>query len=218
VIVVDDGSADNTASVAAECRDQAAVILKNDINRGKGFSVRRGILSATGRKVFFTDADLSTPIEEIHKCLPLLDKYDLVIGSRALDESNIIVHQPIHRELMGRAFNVIVRMVTIGGIKDTQCGFKGFRQHIAKMVFERQLLNGFGFDVEVLFIARRLGFSMVEVPIAWKNSASSRVSPVQDSLGMLADLFRVRLNSMRGLYLADLIEAPEQRIEEPVDV
>lgn len=201
--MVDDGSPDKTletaAAVAAES-GQAISLLRNEINKGKGYSVRRGVLAAKGRRVFFTDADLSTPIDEINKFLPILETAHIAVGSRALAGSDIVIHQPFHREMMGRVFNIFVQAVAVRGIKDTQCGFKGFSRQAAQETFCRQRLNGFGFDVEVLYIAQKLGFSIAEIPITWKNSAASRVSPVQDGLGMLGDLARVRINDLKGAY------------------
>lgn len=203
LVVVDDGSSDRTlaaaAAVAAEA-GAAVTLLRNETNSGKGFSVKRGVLAATGRYIFFTDADLSTPVEEVANCLLLLKDADIVIGSRALPESRITVHQPAHREVMGRLFNKCVRLAAAPGIKDSQCGFKGFTRKAAQAVFSRQRLNGFGFDVEVLYIARKLGLRVDEVPISWSNSDSSQVSLLRDGAGMFGDLLRVRLNDLKGLY------------------
>lgn len=203
LIVVDDGSSDGTASVAELATAGAGPnvsLLRNAVNSGKGYSVRRGVLAARGKNIFFTDADLSTPVEEIDRCLPILATSDVIVGSRALAESVITVHQPAHREAMGRLFNKIVRLAAVPGIKDTQCGFKGFTRAAAHAAFSRQRLTGFGFDVEVLYIARKLGHKIVEAPITWCNSAASRVSPIQDGLGMVGDIFRVRWNDLKGFY------------------
>lgn len=203
LIIVDDGSSDQTSALAGDVVDRfrgRATLLRNEINRGKGFSVKRGVMTASGRNVFFTDADLSTPIEELTKGLPLLDDADVVVGSRALIDSNIIVHQPAHRERLGRIFNAVVRATLVKGIKDTQCGFKGFKSEAARAAFSRQRLAGFGFDVEVLYIANKLGFKIIEAPVAWRHSAATHVSPIQDGLGMIGDLARVRINDIKGLY------------------
>jgi len=203
LVVVDDGSSDRTSAATAATASEAGVavtLLRNQANRGKGYSVKRGVLAATGRYIFFTDADLSTPVEELANCLPLLEAADVVIGSRALPGSNIAVHQPAPREAMGRLFNKFAQLATVPGIKDTQCGFKGFTRKAAQDVFSRQRLNGFGFDVEILYIARKLGLKVAEVPITWADSVSSRVSPIRDGIGMFGDLLRVRLNDLKGLY------------------
>lgn len=203
LIIVDDGSRDQTSamvySAISKARD-TVTILRNDFNRGKGFAVKRGIMAAKGEYVFFTDADMSTPIEEINKSLPRLEKVDVVVGSRALGDSNILIHQPLRREMMGRFFNRAVRLAAVGGIYDTQCGFKGFRKKAARETFALQSIDGFGFDVEILYIAKKLGYKIEEIPITWSNSVSTRVSPVRDGLGMLGDLARVRINDIRGLY------------------
>lgn len=203
LVVVDDGSGDRTSAAAAAATAEAGVavtLLRNQTNQGKGYSVKRGVLAATGRYIFFTDADLSTPVEEVTNCLPLLETADVVIGSRALPGSNITVHQRASREAMGRLFNKFAQIAAVPGIKDTQCGFKGFTGKAAQDIFKRQRLRGFGFDVEVLHIAKRLGLRVAEVPITWHDSTSSRVSPIRDGIGMFADLLRVRLNGFKGLY------------------
>lgn len=203
LIVVDDGSSDKTDQAARAAMDGAGdsvTLIRNEVNRGKGYAVKRGMLAAKGNHVFFTDADLSTPIEEIKKCLPQLMKADIVIGSRALADSNIKIRQSRRRELMGQLYNIAVKAAVVRGINDTQCGFKGFSKNAAKETFARQSLDGFGFDVEVLYIATKLGFKIMEVPITWSNSADTRVSPIPDGLGMLSDLARVRINDLRGLY------------------
>lgn len=199
LIIVDDGSSDGTSAVALSAGADI-VHLRNETNKGKGYSVKRGILAAQGESIFFTDADLSTPIEEIDKCLPALGQADVVIGSRALPESIITLHQPMHREAMGRLYNKFVRIAALPGIKDSQCGFKGFAKKAAQDIFSRQRLTGFGFDVEVLYIAKRLGYRIVELPVTWHNSTASRVRPVKDGLVMLGDLIRVRLNDSKGFY------------------
>ena len=203
LIVVDDGSRDATADLVlreAKIAGAPVNLMRNETNYGKGFSVKRGVLAASGENIFFTDADLSTPIDEISTCLPLLKNVDVVVGSRALSKSNITLHQPLHRETMGRAFNALVQAIVIRGIKDTQCGFKGFTKLAAHETFKRTRLNGFGFDVEALYIANKLGSSILEVPITWCDSVASRVSPVKDGLGMLGDLARIRLNDAKGYY------------------
>lgn len=194
LLVVDDGSGDGTAEAAGRsfgtpgCR-----LLENPRNRGKGASVRRGMLAARGDYRLFSDADLSTPIEELSRLLRAVEAgHDVAIGSRALRDSRVEVHQPFYRETMGKIFNLIVRVVALSGIRDTQCGFKLFSRAAARHVFERQGLDGWCFDVEVLALARQGGFSIAEVPVRWRNSPATRVMVLRDSLRMFRDLFLIR--------------------------
>lgn len=203
IIVVDDGSSDNTLKMARNFAgsDKSIIILTNGQNKGKGYSVRNGMLSANGKYIFFTDADLSTPIEEIDKCLPyLINEYDVVIGSRSMPGSNIIVHQPWYREKMGKIFNFMVNMVLLGGIVDTQCGFKGFKREVATTVFSRCKIDGFSFDVEALYLARKFNFKIKEIPIRWENSALSKVSPIKHSMQMFKDLLEIKIKDLKGCY------------------
>jgi len=198
VVVVDDGSRDNTVQLAEAA---GARVLKNPGNRGKGYSVKHGVLEAKGEWVLFTDADLSAPIGEVEKLWSAAEASaaQMVVGSRAVDRSLVGVHQPLAREAMGRIFNAAMRMVTGLPFKDTQCGFKLFQTAAAREVFSRQQLDGFGFDVEVLFIARKLGYQAVEVPVRWDNVEGTKVSLL---LGFKAftDLLKVRRNGLQGKY------------------
>jgi dolichyl-phosphate beta-glucosyltransferase len=197
IVVVDDGSADATSEVA---RAHGATVVRNERNRGKGHAVRRGMLLARGRRRLMTDADLSTPIEELPRLLAPLDAgYDIAIASRALPGSNIEVRQPAYREGMGRVFNLCVRLLAVPGLHDTQCGFKAFTAEAAERSFEPARLDGFSFDVETLFIARRLGLRIAEVPVTWRNDAATRVGPLNGFRAFL-DLARIRANGWRGLY------------------
>jgi glycosyltransferase involved in cell wall biosynthesis len=204
VIVVDDGSTDGTAAVAGEfCRSHPAVrLVRNPGNRGKGYSVRHGVLEAKGDWILFSDADLSAPIEELDKLLAAAEERGaaVAIGSRALDRSLIEVHQSFFRETAGRMFNLLMQLLTGLRFRDTQCGFKLFEARAAREVFRRQRLERFGFDAEVLFIARRLGYRTVEVPVRWSHSEGTKVSMFRDSLNMFLDLLRVRWNQLRGRY------------------
>jgi dolichyl-phosphate beta-glucosyltransferase len=194
LIVVDDGSEDGTAALADHTfTSPRSRVLKNPRNLGKGASVRNGMLAARGRYRLFSDADLSTPIEELEKLLTAIagDGSDVVIGSRAVREL-VEEHQPIYRESMGRVFNVLVQAIVLRGIRDTQCGFKLFRAAAAEDIFPYQRTAGWAFDVEILGIARRRGHRIAEVPVRWLNSPVSRVRIVRDSLRMLFDLFRIR--------------------------
>ena len=205
IIVVDDGSSDNTFSLASLASETISnlKVLKNSVNRGKGYSVKRGALSAIFDYIIFTDADLSTPIEEIEACVKHFDSgADIVIGSRALKKSRIIKRQGFLRMNMGKAFNFFIQLFLFRGIKDTQCGFKCFKKSVTRKLFRFQRLHRFCFDAEILYIARKKGYSIKEAPVRWINREDSRVAMVRDSLGMFLDLFRVKLNNIRGYYEA----------------
>ena len=203
VVVVVDGGRDTTLDLAQEVAREwpALVVLHHEPNRGKGYAVRRGMLAARGRYRLFSDADLSTPLEEVDRLIKAIaDGADVAIGSRALPASDVRVRQAWWRQSMGRIFNQVVRRVAVPGIRDTQCGFKCFRGAAADRVFERQRMAGFSFDVELLWIARKLGYRVDEVPVTWVNDPLSRVDPVRDSARMLADLVRLRIDDWRGRY------------------
>jgi dolichyl-phosphate beta-glucosyltransferase len=201
VVVVDNGSRDNTSSVVR----QAAAgfhqlrLLRTD-RRGKGRAVRTGALSARGEVVLFADADLSWSVDDLGRIPALVDDATpIVIGSREGSGARRI-GEPGYRHFMGRVFNQVVQTLAVPGIEDSQCGFKAFRADAARAIFSRQRIDGFGFDVEVLYLARRLGFEVRVVPLQWEHKENSRVAPVADTLGMLSDVLRVRLNDWRGLY------------------
>ena len=203
IIVVDDGSADRTSEVATEVGRAAGFVsvLRSAQNQGKGASVRRGMLAARHEHVLFTDADLSTPIEEAAKLRAALDAgADVAIGSRRLAQSDVQVRQPWLRGLAGRTFSRVVSFLLLPGIGDSQCGFKAFRRPVARELFARQRLGRFTFDAEVLWLARYLGYRIAEIPIVWRDDPRSQVRLVRDSFGMLVDLGRVRLNAWAGRY------------------
>lgn len=198
IVVVNDGSRDRTAEVA---RAAGVRVVENPGNRGKGYTVRHGMLEARGDWILYTDADLSAPIEELEKLWTAVEcaGAQVAIGSRAVDRSLIGVHQPAARELMGRFFNLAMRLITGLPFRDTQCGFKLFEGKTAREVFSRQQLEGFGFDVEVLFIARKLGYLALEVPVRWDNVPGTKVSLWSGARAFL-DPLAVRLNSIKGRY------------------
>jgi dolichyl-phosphate beta-glucosyltransferase len=203
ILIVDDGSTDGTADAATgfEKTNPNVRLLRNPGNRGKGFAVRHGMLEARGEWRLFSDADLSTPIEELEKlwCAVAPGTDQVAIGSRALDKSLIGVHQPGYRETMGRVFNGVMRAATGLHISDTQCGFKLFRGNVAEEVFSRQTLDRFGFDAEVLYIAARRGYGIAEVPVRWNHVEGSKVGMLT-GLHAFGELLDIRLNSLRGKY------------------
>jgi dolichyl-phosphate beta-glucosyltransferase len=203
IIVVCDGCRDNTASLAQEAakKNSNIKVINRRINRGKGFSVKEGVLSAHGSYIIFTDADLSTPIDEINKLIKMFEEgYAVVIGSRALVESDVQIHQPWYREGMGKIFNILVQALAVRGIKDTQCGFKGFRKDVAEKIFPLQTINGFGFDVELLYLAKKHSYTIKEIPVRWLNRAASKVNPLTHSSQMFLDLIRIRIRDIKGRY------------------
>ena len=194
IIVVDDGSRDDSVRIAQEkLKGFPNRLLLSERNRGKGHAVRRGMLEASGQFVLFTDADLSVPIEGVKEFLePLKGGYDYVLGSRALANSRVEIHQSFLREGMGKIFNRIARLFTFRGIRDSQCGFKCFTRKAAQDLFSRQRLDGFCFDAEIIYLAQKSGYRILEAPVMWRNSPQSRVKIFRDPLFMFWDLLRIR--------------------------
>ncbi len=195
IVVADDGSADGTVALAESFHRPSLPVrvLRSPGNRGKGDAVRRGVLAARGGSVLFSDADLSTPIEELDRLHPRLAEAPLVIGSRAAPDADLAVPQPLYRELAGRTFNLLFQALVLRGVRDSQCGFKLFERQAAQDLFSRLTLEGFGFDVEVLYLARRLGYPIVEVGVRWEDDRDSKVRLWRDAPRMFTDLVRVRL-------------------------
>lgn len=205
IVIVDDGSTDSTVKLVGEFSrkvgKKALRVLKQETNQGKGAAVKRGAMEAQGDVVLYMDADNATPLNQYERFRPLLAKgFDVVVGSRAVDRSMVRVHQPLYREAMGRFFNVLVQLAATPGLWDTQCGFKAFRRKAAQAVFPLQTIERFGFDVEILFIARKQGWSMVEAPVEWFDAPGSKVHAVRDSMTMFLDLFLIRFNEASGRY------------------
>jgi len=201
VLVVENGSTDRTAEIVREfSKEHPQFKLISIKERGKGIAVKTGMLAAQGEYRFICDADLSMPIEEVNKFLPpALEGYDVAIASREAPGAHRF-NEPWYRHLMGRVFNFIVRVLAVPGFADTQCGFKCFTAEAAELVFPKQTMSGWGFDVEVLFIALHHGLKVVEVPVNWYYMENSRVSPVKDTFSMLREVLKVRQNARKGIY------------------
>ena len=200
IILVDDGSEDKTTELVEKEFPEVKIISYKS-NRGKGHAVKTGMESANGNYRIFYDADASTPIEELEKFWQKFEEgAEVVIGSRALPESNIELHQPWYRETMGRTFNLFVKLFAIRDFPDTQCGFKGFTAEACKKIFPRQTINRFSFDAEILYIGKKLKFRIDQVPVRWINSPASRVNAITDSTRMLLDLISIRFKDFLGKY------------------
>ncbi len=204
VLVVENGSSDRTLEVAEAFASQHKNMrVIRMAERGKGLAVRHGMLAALGQYRFMCDADLSMPIEEVNKFLPpALQAFDIAIGSREVKGAKRY-DEPFHRHFGGRFVNLIIRFFILPQLQDTQCGFKCFRAEVAEDLFRRQTLDGWSFDIELLFIAYRRGYRVIEIPIDWYYRAESKVSAVRDAMRMIGDIFRIRANARRGLYDAD---------------
>jgi dolichyl-phosphate beta-glucosyltransferase len=203
ILVVNDGSRDNTAQVIEEyaARHPHLRLLQNPGNRGKGYSVRNGMLHASGEILLFSDADLSSPIEEADKLFSSLAAgADVAIGSRWLRTELQTQRQSLHRQLFGRIFNLMLRIVLRLPYRDTQCGFKAFTRRAAQTIFPRQHIERWGFDPEILFLARKFGLRVEEVPVEWAHSEGTRINPLRDGMRMLIEMLRVRWYSLTGEY------------------
>jgi dolichyl-phosphate beta-glucosyltransferase len=199
VIVVDDGSSDATAAVVQshETDDRHVQLVSYARNRGKGYAVRTGLAAARGRYVFFTDADLSTPPDEIAPAIELLASHDVVVGTRARPSSRLVERQRWYREGMGRAFNLLLRVLGLARIPDTQCGFKGFRAEVLPALLAELRTDGFAFDVELLAVTDRSGLRIAELPVRWRNHPDSHVRIIRDSSRMLVDVIAVAVRNRR---------------------
>jgi dolichyl-phosphate beta-glucosyltransferase len=213
ILVVDDGSSDDTPDVIREyARAHSQIrLLQNPGNRGKGFSVRNGMLHAHGDVCLFTDADLSSPISEAQKLFAAIgDGADVAIGSRWLRAELQTERQPLYRQLFGRIFNLVLRLFLGLHFKDTQCGFKAFRREAAQRIFPLQKIERWGFDPEILYIARRLGFGATEVPVLWAHSEGTRLHPFRDGMRMFGDVLHIRWNAFTGAYSAPAVPAADR--------
>ena len=212
VIVVNDGSRDNTADLVREfaATDPVLRLVENPGNRGKGYAVRNGILNSRGEIVVFSDADLSSPIEEMPKLLAALAAgADIAIGSRWLQADLQTQRQSLHRQLFGRIFNGLNRMILGLKYKDTQCGFKAFTRRAAQKILPLQRIERWGFDPEILFLARKFGFRVAEIPVRWGHVGGTRINPVVDGARMFQEMVRIRCNDLGGKYDgADVVATP----------
>jgi dolichyl-phosphate beta-glucosyltransferase len=200
VLIVENGSRDRTTEVAEGYAAMRPYIKVLHSSKGKGAAVRAGMMAGRGRYLFMCDSDLSMPIQEVLKFVPpALDGYDVAIASREGPGAHRY-DEPHFRHVMGRVFNLIVRVIAIPRFQDTQCGFKSFRREVAREVFTDGTMDGWAFDVEALFIALHRGYKVVAVPINWYHDADSRVNPVQDTVRMVRDVMKIRLNGLRGVY------------------
>ena len=198
ILVVDDGSGDATAQVASGFAADGVRVLVLPENLGKGAALRAGVLASAGELVLLCDADLSTPIEDLERLTARLAEADIAFGSRSIAGARIVRHQPFYREAMGKAFNLLIRLLGFRGLHDTQCGFKLLRGPAARELFAEMTIDRFAYDVELLALARLRGLRVVEVGVTWADSTGSRVRPVHDALGMLRDVVVLRLRQLVG--------------------
>jgi len=208
ILVVDDGSRDDTPDIIRGYakRYSQVRLVQNPGNRGKGFSVRNGMLHADGDICLFTDADLSSPITEAQKLFDAIGRgADIAIGSRWLDPTLQTERQPLYRQAFGRIFNLLLRLFLGVHFKDTQCGFKAFRREAARKIFPLQRIERWGFDPEILYLGRRMGLRTVEVPVVWAHSEGTRLHPFRDGFRMFGDILQIRWNAMTGVYDAPVV-------------
>jgi len=211
ILVVNDGSHDDTAQIVREFGKlhPQILLLENPGNRGKGYSVRNGMLHARGDICLFTDADLSSPMSEAHKLFDAIGRgADIAIGSRWLDAELQTERQPLYRQLFGRIYNLVLRVFLGLYFADTQCGFKAFRREAAQRIFPLQKIEGWGFDPELLFLARRAGLRVEEVPVLWAHSEGTRLHPFRDGMRMFVEVLRIRWNALTGVYTPRAVPSP----------
>ncbi|MFH1855058.1 MAG: dolichyl-phosphate beta-glucosyltransferase [bacterium] len=200
IIVVDDGSSDDTEGAAKSLGRKEIKVISYKTNRGKGYAVNLGVLKAEGDFILFADADNSTPFEQIEKFLSRKDEFDVIIASRYLAKSNIKVKQPFLRRLGAKMGNLMIRSMLLPKIKDTQCGFKMFRKSAAREIFSGQTIWRWGFDIEILYIAKKLGYKTKEVPVNWYNDEGTKIQSPLVFLSTLSELFKIKMNSLQGKY------------------
>lgn len=199
IIIVDDGSSDKTLDVVEGLITDRIRIIPVSENRGKGYAVKMGMLASRYEYILFSDADLSTPIEELEVFAKCMKEFDIIIGSRAMKDSNIEIHQPWLKEFLGRVGNKVIQLMLLPGIQDTQCGFKLFNKKSLE-VFEKQTIDRWGFDFEVLWLARKMGFKIKEVPVHWINDFGTKVSGFSHYINTFTELLKIKWNSMTNKY------------------
>lgn len=204
IIIVDDGSRDNTIKIAKETAEELnsnIIILKNDVNYGKGYSLKKGIMSAKGEIILFFDADLSTPLKALNEMLPFFDQgYDIVMSSRHLPDSEILVRQSRIREFAGKIFYKIIFSFFLKDITDTNCGFKAYQRAIGQKLYSLLTINRWGFDAEIIYLAQKLGCKIKEIPVSWSNKVNSKVKIVSAILGTIKELVQIKINDWKGRY------------------
>lgn len=200
IVVVDDGSKDNTINEVSKIKSKYVKVLTYSCNKGKGYAVKYGMMKAKGNYVLFSDSDLSTSINQLDNLMNYITEYPVVIASRNLKKSIIPVKQPWYRIIAGKAFPILVRIIMCLNVKDTQCGFKLFRKDVVNSIFSKQVIDRWAFDVEIIYIAKKLGLRIKEVPVIWVNDPNSKVNLVKDSVRMFLELLRIRINSLKGIY------------------
>lgn len=209
IIMVNDGSRDNTVEIARTIADRVPNlrVVENPGNRGKGYSVRHGMLEARGEVLLFTDADLSSPIEESAKLFDAIAQgAEVAIGSRWLQSELQVQRQPFYRQVLGRVYNLMLKLMLGLNFRDTQCGFKAFTRRAAQIIFPLQTIERWGFDPEILYVARNSGLRIAEVPVAWSHSAGTRINPLRDGIRMFGELLKIRWNALNGKYTRSTAE------------
>lgn len=200
-ILIDDGSTDKTLQAIKKLKSRHPIIvIEGEINRGKGGALKLGVEKARGKYIFFTDADLSTPIEEFDKLLPFLDKFNMVIGSRRLKNSSVEILQPFHRRFLGSIFYIIFSIFFTKNIQDTNCGFKAYRNKSAKLLYRKIFNNRWGFDAELIYLAQKYNIKIKEIPVIWLNDPFSRVSTISASFYTVWELLKIKFNDFIGAY------------------
>ncbi|MBI5797307.1 glycosyltransferase family 2 protein [Candidatus Woesearchaeota archaeon] len=201
ILVINDGSKDKTSEIVEKFKENKVRLIENTKNMGKGASVKIGMINAKYDPILFTDADLATPIEELEKFHNALNEgTDIAIASRALEQSHIAVSQPKYRQILGKTFPLLVKQLILNDFKDTQCGFKLFKKEAAMKIFPRQTLKRWAFDVEILFIAKELGYKIKELPVTWEDKGDSKLAPIRDSAKMFQEIVKIKRNALQGKY------------------